>query len=51
MREVANSGEMESMMQQRGMIYEYLDMAEFRKFAKEDGDRMVRAVKQIGKLN
>jgi tripartite-type tricarboxylate transporter receptor subunit TctC len=50
-REVANSGEMESMMQQRGMIYEYLDMAEFRKFAKEDGDRMVRAVKQIGKLN
>ena len=50
-KEVANSGEMEAAMQQRGMIYEYLDMPEFRKFAKEDGDRMVRAVKQIGKLN
>ena len=50
-REVANSGEMEAAMQQRGMIYEYLDMSEFKKFAKEDGDRMVRAVKQIGKLN
>jgi len=33
------------------LIYEYLDMNEFRRFAKEDGDRMVRAVKQIGKLN
>ena len=50
-REVANSGEMETAMQQRGMIYEYLDMAEFRKFAKEDGTRMVNAVKKIGKLN
>jgi len=50
-REVANSGEMENAMQQRGMIYEYLDMAEFRKFAKEDGARMVNAVKKIGKLN
>jgi tripartite-type tricarboxylate transporter receptor subunit TctC len=50
-REVANSGEMETAMQQRGMIYEYLDMADFRKFAKEDGDRMVNAVKKIGKLN
>ncbi len=50
-REVANSGEMEAAMQQRGMIYEYLDMAEFRKFAKEDGERMVNAVKKIGKLN
>ena len=50
-REVANSGEMENAMQQRGMIYEYLDMPEFRKFAKEDGARMVNAVKKIGKLN
>jgi tripartite-type tricarboxylate transporter receptor subunit TctC len=50
-REVAKSGEMESAMQQRGMIYEYLDMPDFQKFAKEDGDRMVKAVKQIGKLN
>ena len=37
-------------MQQRGMIYEYLDMPEFKKFAKEDGDRMVKAVQRIGKL-
>jgi hypothetical protein len=42
---------MENAMQQRGMIYEYLDMAEFRKFAKEDGSRMVNAVKKIGKLD
>jgi len=50
-RTAANSGELEAAMQQRGLIYEYLDMNEFRRFAKEDGDRMVRAVKQIGKLN
>jgi hypothetical protein len=50
-REAANSGELESVMQQRGMIYEYLDQPEFKKFAKEDGDRMVKAVKLIGKLN
>jgi tripartite-type tricarboxylate transporter receptor subunit TctC len=50
-REAATSGELESVMQQRGMIYEYLDQPEFKKFAKEDGDRMVKAVKLIGKLN
>jgi tripartite-type tricarboxylate transporter receptor subunit TctC len=49
-REAANAGEFESVMQQRGMIYEYLDQAEFKKFAKEDGDRMVKAVRQIGKI-
>ncbi len=49
-REAANAGEFESVMQQRGMIYEYLDQAEFKKFAKEDGDRMVKAVRLIGKI-
>jgi len=30
------------------MIFDYRDSNEFKKFAKEDGDRMVKVVKTMG---
>lgn len=49
--EVAQSGQLETAMNQRSMIYDYRDTNDFKQFSKEDGDRMLRVIKSIGKLN
>jgi tripartite-type tricarboxylate transporter receptor subunit TctC len=43
------SGELEAAMNQRGMIFEYLDQPDFKKFAKDDGDRIIKVLRQISK--
>jgi tripartite-type tricarboxylate transporter receptor subunit TctC len=50
-QEAVQTGQIEPMMDQRGMIFDYRDIAEFKKFAKEDGDRMLKVIRAIGKLN
>jgi tripartite-type tricarboxylate transporter receptor subunit TctC len=48
-REGVQSGQIENAMNQRGMIFDYRDANDFRKFAQEDGERMVRVVKAMPK--
>ena len=47
-KEAVQSGQIETAMDQRGMIFDYRDTNEFKKFSKEDGDRMVKVVKSMG---
>ena len=48
-KEAVQTGLIETAMDQRGMIFDYRDTSDFKKFAKEDGDRMVKAVQAMGK--
>jgi tripartite-type tricarboxylate transporter receptor subunit TctC len=49
-KQAVDSGEMQAAMEKRKMIFDYRDANEFKQFAKEDGDRMVKVVREIGKL-
>ena len=48
-KEAVQSGQIETAMDQRGMIFDYRDTSEFKKFAKEDGDRMIKVVQTMEK--
>ncbi len=48
-KEAVQSGQIETAMDQRGMIFDYRDTNDFKKFAKEDGDRMVKVIQTMGK--
>jgi tripartite-type tricarboxylate transporter receptor subunit TctC len=48
-KEGVQSGQLETAMNQRGMIFDYRDTNEFKKFAQEDGDRMIKVVKAMPK--
>ncbi len=48
-KEAVQSGQIETAMDQRGMIFDYRDTSEFKKFAKEDGDRMIKVVQTMDK--
>lgn len=50
-KEAVQSGQIETAMDQRGMIFDYRDSNDFKKFAKEDGDRMLKVVKSMGKVD
>ena len=50
-QEAVQTGLIEPVMEQRGMLFDYRDSVEFKKFAKEDGDRMLKVIRAIGKLN
>ena len=48
-KEGVQSGQLETAMNQRGMIFDYRDTNEFKKFAQEDGDRMIKVIKAMPK--
>ena len=48
-KEGVQSGQIETAMNQRGMIFDYRDTNEFKKFAQEDGDRMIKVIKAMPK--
>lgn len=48
-KEAVQSGQIETAMNQRGMIFDYRDTNDFKKFAQEDGDRMVKVIKAMPK--
>jgi hypothetical protein len=41
---------MQNAMEKRKIIFDYRDAVDFKKFSKEDGDRMVKVIRDIGKL-
>ena len=49
-KQAVDSGEMQNAMEKRKIIFDYRDAVEFKKFSKEDGDRMVKVIRDIGKL-
>jgi tripartite-type tricarboxylate transporter receptor subunit TctC len=48
-KEGVQSGQIETAMNQRGMIFDYRDTNEFKKFAQEDGERMIKVIKAMPK--
>ena len=48
-KEGVQSGQIETAMVQRGMIFDYRDTNDFKKFAQEDGDRMIKVIKAMPK--
>ncbi len=48
-KEGVQSGQLETAMNQRGMIFDYRDTNEFKKFAQEDGERMIKVIKAMPK--
>jgi len=48
-KEGVQSGQIETAMNQRGMIFDYRDANEFKKFAQEDGERMIKVIKAMPK--
>jgi tripartite-type tricarboxylate transporter receptor subunit TctC len=49
-KQAVDSGEMQNAMEKRKIIFDYRDAVEFKKFSKEDGERMVKVIRDIGKL-
>lgn len=49
-KDAVQQGLIESAMEQRGMIFDYRESNDFKKFAKDDGDRMVKVIKSIGMI-
>ena len=48
-KEAVQSGQIETAMNQRGMIFDYRESNEFKKFAQEDGERMIKVIKAMPK--